>query len=132
MAKSCLLPYDGNGSRIFRIAVVIPAPYGGHAQILETPLKQASHCFRYQPPSPIRLAYPVADLCLSLPHLSTVQSVAAHDARASDRLARLFLYHGVCLGGGKHSPDNLQTVLYGSVRRPSGCLTYCRVFSVFV
>ena len=89
----------------FRIAVIIPAPDGGHSQILKTPSQQAAHGLWYKTLSPERPAYPVAYFSLACLHLS-VQTFSVHDSCAPDRLACLFQDHSIGLRSGKHSPKD--------------------------
>lgn len=103
----------------FRIAVIIPAPDGGHSQILKTPSQQAAHGLWYKTLSPERPAYPVAYFSLACLHLSTVQTFSVHDSCAPDRLACLFQDHSIGLRSGKHSPDHIQAVFHRSMRRPA-------------
>lgn len=74
----------------FHVAVIIPAPDGGHFQILKTPFQQATHGFGYQSLPPIRHTYPIAYLRLARSHFSTVQTVSEHDTYATYRLVRRF------------------------------------------
>lgn len=114
------------------VTVIIPAPDGGHPQIFEASLQQATHGFGYQSLPPIRHTYPITYLRLARLHFGTVQTIPEHDSYAPDRLTGFFQNHGVSLWSGKYSPNDVQTVFYRSMRRPSGNRTDSRVLSVFI
>ena len=116
----------------FHVAVIIPAPDGGHFQILKTPSQQAAHGFRYQSLPPIRHAYPIAYFRLARSHFSTMQTVSEHDTYATYRLVRCFQYHRIRFGSGKHRADYFQALRCRSMRRPARNRTDGRVFGVFV
>ena len=58
--------------------------------------------------------------------------VATHDARTSNRFARLFQHQGVCFGSGKDRADDFQAFLHGGVRTPSRNGSYGRVLRIFI
>ena len=116
----------------FLVAVIIPAPDGGHFQILKTPFQQTTHGFRYQSLPPIRHTYPIAYLCLARSHFSTVQAIPEHDSHTAYRLVRCFQYHSIRFGSGKHRADYFQALRYRSMRRPTRNGTDGRVFGILI
>ena len=116
----------------FHVAVIIPAPDGGHTQILKTPFQQATHGFGYQSLPPIRHAYPIAYFRLARLHFGTVQAIPEHDAYAPDRFTCFFQNNRIRFGSGKDCADYIQAVLHRGMRRPAGNRPDGRVLGVFI
>ena len=110
-----------------RIAVIIPAPDGGHFQIFKASLQQAAYGFGYQPLSPIWLAYPITYFCFVKLHFGTMQTIPKHDAYASNRFIGFFQDYCVSFRSGKDGADYIQAILHRSVRWPACDRPDCRV-----
>ena len=116
----------------FIVSVIIYAPYGADTQVCKAPMQKTADGFRYQPLSPIRLAYPVADFRLVSPDPRDIRVFPEQQTYASDRFAGFLQDNCVCLRSGKDRADHLKTVFNRCVRRPSRHRAYFRVFGIFI